>query len=182
MEAAESTPSMIDSRSNRRTLKFSAICRITSITAALPRRAPKNGNMSIGPWRDHSTSSSIKASISSNWRSLIARCIAREKRQRLCSVIWVVPELAGGQQTAHRRRQRRRGGVLHFISLLKGGKNQSGQTAIAIFALHKCGGSATSAVAAVPELAFDGDLGIAQGDQAESQRAAQPADGGAERH
>src|ERR1700716_1582309 len=168
---------MIDSRSKRRTRKVSPICRITSITAALPRRAPKNGNMSIGPWRDHSTSSSIKASISPSWRSLSARCVSREKRQRLCSVIWVVPELAGGQQKAHRRRQRRRAGMLHFMSLLKVEIDQSGQTAIAIFALHKCGGSATSAVVAVPELAFDGDLGIAQGDQAEGQRAAHPADG-----
>jgi hypothetical protein len=92
------------------------------------------------------------------------------------------PELAGGQQTVHRRRQWRRAGMLHFISLLQVEIDQSGQTAIAIFALHKCGCSAASTAMAVPGLAFDGDLGIAEGNQAESQRAAQPADGSAQRH
>ena len=49
IEEAESTPSMIDSRSKRWTRTFWAICRTTSITAVLPLREPKNGNMSIGP-------------------------------------------------------------------------------------------------------------------------------------
>jgi hypothetical protein len=35
---------MIDSRSKRRTRTLSEICRHTSSTAALPRRAPRNGN------------------------------------------------------------------------------------------------------------------------------------------
>jgi len=48
--------------------------------------------MSIGPWIARSTSSSIKASSSSHWRSLIAPYNAREKPQRLCSVMMSFPE------------------------------------------------------------------------------------------
>src|SRR3954451_4642900 len=83
---------MMLSRSKRRTWKLSANWRMTSSTASLPWRAPRNGNMSIGPYSAHSTSSSIRASMSSKCRSLIARCNAREKRQRLCSVILGSPE------------------------------------------------------------------------------------------
>jgi hypothetical protein len=50
--------------------------------------------------------------------------------------------------------------------------DQSGQTAIAISALHKCDGFATSTVLAVPRVAFDRDLGVAQRNQAEGQRGA----------
>src|SRR5271154_3791632 len=62
IDAACSSPNMIDSRSKRRTRTFSEICRHTSSTAAFPRRAPRNGNMSIGPWIVQSTSSSIRSS------------------------------------------------------------------------------------------------------------------------
>jgi hypothetical protein len=68
------------------------------------------------------------------------------------------------------------------ISLSRLEIDQSGQTAIANSALHKCDGSATSTAMAAPCLVFDRDRGIAQGDQAEGQRAAQAADAGAERH
>ena len=72
--------------------------------------------------------------------------------------------------------------MLLLISLLGVEVGQFVQTAIRISALHKCRGSATSTGMAVPGLAFDGDLGVAQGDQAEGQRAAQSADCGTERH
>src|SRR6266576_5124308 len=50
----------------------------------------------------HSTSSSIRDSISSSWRSLIARCNAREKRQRLCSVMTVFSRTGCAKQQLSR--------------------------------------------------------------------------------
>jgi hypothetical protein len=58
------------------------------------------------------------------------------------------------------------------ISLLRLEIDQSGQTAIAISALHKCDGFATSTVLAVPWVAFDRGLSIAQRNQAEGLRGA----------
>src|SRR6059058_6170556 len=89
-----------------------------------------------------STSSSSRASRSAGWRSLIARCNAREKRQRLCSVIlsWSLKTgFAKRQSRPNERHHRRRAEMLH--SLLQAEIEQIGQNTIAVFALHKCGDS-----------------------------------------
>src|SRR5215510_14250081 len=91
----------------------------------------------------HSTSSSIRGSISPNWRSLIARCNAREKRQRLCSVIWLVPELVRRkQQTGPAASSMTSGRRLRLVQLLVAEVVGWFQKTIGVFALHKCRGIA----------------------------------------
>src|SRR5712671_943435 len=172
---------MIDSRSKRWTRKLSAMLLITSSTAALPRRPPRNGNMSIGPWIAQSTSSSISDSTSSNRRSLIARCNAREKRQRLCSVMisdFPALDLRSASGLASLAPWPECCTQYLKLQIVPFARN-----AIAIFALHKCGMLARIlALAAVHRLLLQRDFGVTDRDHPEQERAAQSADRGAERH
>ena len=57
--------------------------------------------------------------------------------------------------------------MLRLISLLSGEIEQIVQIAIDVFALHKCDNSVNLPASAVTWLAFDGDLGVAEGQKAE---------------
>src|ERR1700753_4049495 len=90
-----------------------------------------------------STSSSSVAASSSNWRSLIARCSAREKRQRLCSVMSL--DSRTGCETQRKSRNglnpaanamRVPQGLLPFYLKLQ--IMEIDGKAIGIFALHTC--------------------------------------------
>src|ERR1700760_185377 len=98
--------------------------------------------MSIGPKIDQSTSSSSRLERSSNWRSLTARCNAREKRQRLCSVIVVFPECCEKQQSPRNGRRKKpasfatSGGVAAPITDLLQNVIHLYTNATRLFALH----------------------------------------------
>src|SRR5881396_1754180 len=81
---------------------------------------------------------SIKASNSSSWRSLIARCNARERRQRLCSVMMSdLPE--AGLASANGLASLAAPCLDAALKYLKLQILAFAQNAIGIFALHKCG-------------------------------------------
>src|SRR6478735_1672849 len=182
MEAADSTPSMICSRSKRCTRTRFAICRSTSSTAALPWRDPRKGNRSTGPWTVQSISSSISGSTSLNWRSLMARCNARERRQRLCSVMGVVPRMECVDSTARRLRWRQGTLGCGLFQQLSFEIERTGQNTIAVFALHKCGDFLNLPFVRCAGSVRDGDVGVPPGKEAKGDGACNPAQNGAARH
>ena len=115
---------------------------------------------------------------------MIARCNAREKRQRLCSVIFLFlnrlksangPEGVIGDVRARWPR-------LNTLSF-KIRPSYLAEIQSPFFALHKCGRSFRRLpVPPARRLPFDGDFGVADRDHPEQQRAAEPADRGPQRH